>query len=162
VEDRRARVWTLSLVRKLTIREIGEVVGVSKRTVDRDLATVRKRVHEKLKQSGKLESAVLDAAAEIIEETNAVARQAWAEMMEAPKGSPARGRFLRIILTTLEDRVKLLQSLGVVKRVPEEVLIGGLEIERRLAQLTDEQANAALDFLDELLQPAERRDQGDP
>lgn len=137
----------LAVVRKLTLREVAEVVGIGYRTVDRDLAVIRRRVHNHLKQTGQLESAVLDTAAEIIGETNAVARQAWAELMEAPRGSPVRGRFLRIILTALESRVQLLQSLGVVKKAPEEVLIGKLELERRLHLLTDDQAAAALDFL---------------
>jgi predicted DNA-binding protein (UPF0251 family) len=151
VDERRQRVWALSHVRQLTIREIGSVMGVAHRTVCRDLAAVRKRVHEHLRRTGKLEEAVLDAAAGIIETTNAVARQAWADLMDAPKGASSRGRFLRIVLSAKVEQIKLLQSLGVVKRVPEEVIIGGMELERQLQQLTDDQAEEALRYFGGLI-----------
>lgn len=147
VEERRARVWMLALVRKLTIGEIAQVVDVARRTIHRDLQVVRKRVHEHLRKAGQLEEAVLEAGAEIRETTNSISRQAWADLMEAPKGSPARGRFLRVILSALVEQVKLMQSLGIVKRVPEEVLIGDVGIERHLQQLSDEEAAAAIEFL---------------
>jgi len=147
VDERRRRVWMLALVRKLTVREIAQVVGVGRRTIGRDLVAVRKRVHEHLRKAGQLEEAVLEAGAEIRETTNAISRQAWADLMEAPKGSPARGRFLRVILAALVEQTKLMQSLGIVKRVPEEVLIADIGVERDLQQLSDEEAAVAIDFL---------------
>ena len=142
----------LAVVRKLSLREIAEVVRVGERTVQRDLTMVRQRVHEHLREAGQLEAAVLDAGAEIRETTNAIARQAWADLMEAPKGSPTRGRFLRVVLAALVEQVKLMQSLGIVRRVPEEVLIAdvNLELERHLQQLSPDQTAQAIAFLAQL------------
>jgi hypothetical protein len=100
-----------------------------------------------------MEEAVLQMAAQIIETCAAVARQAWADLMEAPKGSSARSRFLRIILQAVAEEVKLLQSLGVMMRVPEEVVIGGMELEQRLHRLSDEDAAAAIALLDQICPP---------
>jgi len=155
LEERRTRVWMLALVRKLSVREIAQVVGVGKSTVDRDLLTVRRRTHAVIRATGRMEQAVLQMAAQIIETCDAVARQAWADLMEAPKGSSTRARFLRIILGAVAEQVKLLQSLGVMKRVPEEVVIGGFELEQRLQRLSDEDAAAAIALLDQICPPIE-------
>jgi len=149
-DDRRRRVWALAVARKLTSAEIAEVVGVARRTVERDLALVRRRVRGHLRRESRLEEAILEAAAQVQATSAEVARHAWQEFLQAPKGSPARARFLRIVLTCQDDMVRILQSLGIIKRAPDELLVGGLEVERGLRQLTDQQAQEALDFLERM------------
>jgi len=157
-DDRRRRIWALAVARKLSSAEIAEVVGVCKRTVERDLAVVRRRVRDHLRREGRLEEAIFEAATQVQATSTEVTRHAWQEFLQAPKGSLARARFLRIVLTSQDDLVRILQSLGIIKRVPDEVLVGGLEIERRLSQLTDQQAQEALDFLDGILGASEPHD----
>ena len=101
-------------------------------------------------RESRLEEAILEAASQVQTTSTEVARHAWQEFLQAPKGSLARARFLRIVLTCQDDLVRILQSLGVIKRAPDEVLVGGLEVERGLRQLTDEQAQEALDFLERI------------
>ncbi len=137
---RQRRVWHLHVVRKLTIDEVAQALAVSVATVSRDLAAVRRRGRALLRRAQQAEDAVLDAGLEACAELDAATRQAWADCLAAPEGSPARARFLNIVLKSIEQRVKILQSLGLVERVPEEVLIGDLDISR----LSDAEARAVL------------------
>ncbi len=50
---------------------------------------------------------------------------------------------LNIVLKSIEQRVKILQSFGLMERVPEEVLLGGLDLRR----LSDSEAESALALL---------------
>ena len=120
-DERRHRIWALAVARKLTSAEIAQVVGVAKRTVERDLAVVRRRVQGHLRREGRLEEAVLEAAAQVQTTSAEVTRHAWQEFLQAPKGSPSRARFLRTVLDAQNDQVHLLQSLGIVRRVPDEL-----------------------------------------
>lgn len=129
VDLRRLRVWELAYVRKLTDREIAQVVGVSRATVARDISEVRKRVHKDLRDSKKLEHGVLEAGAELRAEITAVIRQAWTDCMAAAAGSSARARFLNVVLKAGTDRVKLMQSLGLMEKIPEEWIIGEIDLE---------------------------------
>jgi hypothetical protein len=143
IAERQRQVWHLKVVRKLHVAEIAPLVGVSERQVERDLAAVRKRARTLLRRAQESEQAVLDAGLEACAEFDAATRQAWADCLAAPEGSPARARFLNIVLKSIEQRVKILQSLGLMERVPEEVLLGDLDLRR----LSDSEAESALAFL---------------
>jgi len=88
-----------------------------------------------------------------METCSAVMRQSWADLMEAPKGSVARARFLNIVLTTLRDQVKLLQSIGMMRHMPEEVVITEGDLDQRLQRLSNEDAAAAIALLDQICPP---------
>jgi hypothetical protein len=143
IAERQRRVWHLRVVRKLHVAEIAPLVGVSERQVERDLAVVRRRARSLLRRAQEAEESVLDAGLEACAELDAATRQAWADCLAAPEGSPARARFLNIVLKSIEQRVKILQSLGLMEKVPEEVLFGELD----LHQLSDGEARSALAFL---------------
>ncbi len=143
IAERQRDIWKLHIVRKLTIPEIAGVVGISVAQVSRDLAAVRRRGHSLLKRTQAAEDAVLDAGLEACTELDAIVRQAWADCMAAPEGSATRARFLNVVLKSIEQRVKILQSLGLMEKVPEEVLLSGID----LRQLSDAEAESALAFL---------------
>ena len=143
IAKRQQRVWHLRVVRKLEVAEISELVGISETTIKRDLAAVRTRSRNLLRKTQESQAAVLDAGLEACSELDAATRQAWAECLAAPEGSPARAKFLNIVLKTIEQRVKIMQSLGLLDKVPEEVLIGDLDLRR----LSDAEAESALAFL---------------
>lgn len=140
IAERQRQVWHLRVVRKLHVAEIASLVAVSERQVERDLAAVRRRARSLLRRAREAEEAVLDAGLEACTELDAATRQAWADCLAAPEGSPARARFLNIVLKSIEQRVKILQSLGLMEKVPEEVLIGDLDLSR----LSDAEARAVL------------------
>ncbi len=103
-----------------------------------------------LRREGRLEEAVLEAAAQVQATSTEVARHAWQEFLQAPKGSPARARFLRTVLDLQADQIRLLQSLGIVRRVPDELVIDnpGILMEREMRKLSPAQAQEAIDFLE--------------
>jgi len=64
-------------------------------------------------------------------------------------GNAPEARSLNIVLKSIEQRVKILQSLGLMEKVPEEVLLGDLV----LRQASDSEAESALAFLRALQDP---------
>lgn len=143
IAKRQREVWHMRVVRKLELSEIAELVGVSEATVKRDLAAARTRGRNLLRKAREAQAAVLDAGLDACAEFDAATRQAWADCLAAPEGSPARAKFLNIVLKSIEQRVKILQSLGLMEKVPEEVLLGDLDLRR----LSDREAESALAFL---------------
>jgi len=141
--NRQRQAWHMRVVRKLEVSEVAELLGVSETTVKRDLAAVRARGRSLLRKAQEAQVGVLDAGLEACAEFDAATRQAWADCLAAPEGSPARARFLNIVLKSIEQRVKILQSLGLMEKVPEEVLLGDLDLRR----LSDCEAESALAFL---------------
>jgi|GEM_PF-1893792 len=126
IARRQRRVWHLHVVRKLTLDEISQAMAVSVATVARDLAAVRKRTRGLLRRKEKLEESVLDAGSEVLEEISAVIRQAWTDCLAAPEGTNTRARYLKVLLEAVAERVKIMQSLGLLDKVPEEVLLGDM------------------------------------
>jgi hypothetical protein len=143
IAERQRDIWKLHVVRKLTISEIAGIVGISVPQVSRDLGAVRRRGHTLLKRTQAAEDAVFDAGLEACTEFDAITRQAWSDCMAAPEGSATRARFLNVVLKSIEQRVKILQSLGLMEKVPEEVLLGGID----LRQLSDSEVESALAFI---------------
>jgi len=124
IEERRWLAWQLRVVRKSRIAAIAEALEVSVRTVALDLAAMRRVRVDHFRQAEKAKSGALDAGIEVIEECDAACRQAWTDLLAADEGSATRARFLRVLLDAITQRVKILQSLGMLKRVPDELLVG--------------------------------------
>ena len=120
---RALRAWQLWIVRGLSQRDIATVLGISLRQVIRDLATMRIRSGAELSRDADALSRMQRYAAEVNEQLQAVNRQAWTDLMQAAPGSPARVGFLNVIATVAKDRIKVLQSLGMVPTEPDEVLV---------------------------------------
>lgn len=116
--------WQLRVVRKSRIAAIAEALEVSERTIVADLAAMRRVRVDHLRRAEEAESAALDAGIEVIDECDAACRQGWTDLLAAPEGSATRAKFLKVLLDAITQRVKILQSLGMLKRVPEELLVG--------------------------------------
>ena len=143
IARRQERVWHLRVVRKLTEDEISQIMNISPRTVSRDLAAMRVRGHAAIARSASSEKAVIEAGLQTASELDAIVRQAWTDCLAAPEGSIARTGFLNLVLKATAERLRILQSLGLMKKAPEEVLLGDLD----LRQLSDTEAQTALNFL---------------
>jgi predicted DNA-binding protein (UPF0251 family) len=143
IARRQERVWHLRVVRKLTEHEVGQLMSISRRTITRDLAAMRARGQSAVALSAASEKAVVDAGLQAASELDAIVRQAWTDCMAAPDGSLARVGYLNLVLKSIGERLRILQSLGLMKKVPEEVLLGDLD----LRQLSDSEAESALTFL---------------
>ena len=124
IEERRWLAWQMRVVRKFRIAGIATALEVSERTVALDLAAMRRVRVDHLRQAEKAKSGALDAGIEVIEECDAACRQAWTDLLAADEGSATRAKFLRVLLDAITQRVKILQSLGMLKRVPDELLVG--------------------------------------
>jgi len=142
IARRQERVWHLHVVRKLTEYEICRTMSVSRRTVTRDLAAMRARGQSAVARSAGSEKAVVDAGLQAASELDAIVRQAWMDCMAAPEGSLRRVGYLNVVLKSIGERLAIMQSLGLMTKVPEEVLIGA----RDPSQLTDDQLAAAVAF----------------
>jgi predicted DNA-binding protein (UPF0251 family) len=148
IARRQERVWHLHVVRKLTEHEIGQIMNISRSTVARDLATMRRRGYTAVARSAASEKAVIEAGLQTASELDAVVRQAWTDCLAAPEGSLARVGYLNLILKATAERLRILQSLGLMKKAPEELLLGDLD----LRQLSDAELQTALNFLRSLPQ----------
>ena len=123
IRERRLKVWRLRVVQKLTLAEIASAVGVSHGTVENDLAVARKTRTDHVLRAQAAHEASLQAGIEVIEECDAISRQAWSDLMAAPRGSATRAKFMTVLLTALQRRNEILQSLGMLDRAAEEVIV---------------------------------------
>jgi hypothetical protein len=126
IAERRRKVWQLHVVAKLSLPEVAQHVGASERTIRVDLHETRKGLRHLLREARGAEEAVLDQGIDTASEIDAVIRQAWSDLAKAPEGSPVRARFLNVALKALIEKVKVLQSLGLLDKVPDEVIYGSI------------------------------------
>lgn len=121
IAERRRIVFHLNAVRGLSAGEIAEVVGVGKRTVERDLAWARRRAMDELRQRAETAEAITDLAVDIDAALGAVAREAWASVAASDARSPQHVRALNTALAAVARRAEVLQSLGLLKKMPEQL-----------------------------------------
>jgi len=136
----------MRIVQKLRVASIAGALEVSERTVEMDLAAMRRLRTDHFRRSREAAEQALAAAVEVVEECDALCRQAWADLVQATPGSATRAKFLGVALSAMAQRIKILQSLGMLERAPEEVLVGDAD----LRQLTDDEARRVLELLDSL------------
>jgi len=143
IKERRLKVWRLRVVQKLTLEEIAAAVGVSHGTVENDLAVMRRARTDHLRRAQAAHEAALQAATEVVEECEAISRQAWTDLLAAPRGSATRARFLAVLLNAVQQRNEILQSLGMLEKAPEEIVLTGGGIR----SITDQEAEQILMML---------------
>jgi hypothetical protein len=85
---------------------------------------------------------VLHLAAEMWAQLSSVLREAWVSVQAAGTDSPVRVRALNTVRATVKDMADILQSLGLLPKAPEEVLISAKDP----GQLNDVQLEAAVAF----------------
>jgi len=144
IAQRRRTVFHLNAVRGLSAGEIGEVVGVGRRTVERDLAWARRRAMDELRQRAETAEAITDLAVDIDAALGAVAREAWASVAASDARSPQRVRALNTALAAVARRAEVLQSLGLLKKLPE-----ALDVSFDPLGMSDEEVRDELRKLDE-------------
>jgi hypothetical protein len=143
VAERRRRVWELRLVRKLPIAQIADALGVDEKTIDRDLAEVQQQSSTLFMAALEDEAAPLLHGMVVCEELDALLRQAWSDIVSAAPGSSERSRFLTVVLAAIQARAKILQSLGLLQKVAEDVLVHRGD---PVSALTDAELDDAIAF----------------
>ena len=145
IRERRLKVWRLRVVQKLTLAEIASAVGVTHGTVENDLTVMRKTRTDHFRRSQAAQEGALNAGIEVIEECDAISRQAWSDLLAAPRGSATRAKFMTVLLNALQRRNEILQSLGMLDRAAEEVILDSsirdltdVEIDKLIAMLKAE------------------------
>lgn len=121
IAERRRMVFHLHAVRGLSAAEIAQVVGVGKRTVERDLQAARQRAMEELRQRAETAESVTELALDIDAALAAIAREAWTSVAASDASSPQHVRALNTALAAVARRAEVLQSLGLLKKVPEQL-----------------------------------------
>lgn len=154
IEERRWKVWRLRVVHKLDISEIVKQVKVARSTVEADLAVMRQSRREHIRLAVKEQNAALDATIEVIEECEAARRQAWSDLLATEAGG-GRAKFLSILLSAISKEIEIRQSLGLLDRAAEELIVRDTEMLREVLDLfrefvNPEQWDAALARLDEI------------
>ncbi len=141
IAARQERAWHLVVVRRLSEREAAEILGIHEKTLRSDLKAMRAR-GAKVISNLAAEGNVLQLAAEMWAQLSSVLREAWVSVQAAETASPVRVRALNTVRATVKDMADLLQSLGLLPKAPEEVLIGAKDP----GQLNDAQLEAAVAF----------------
>ena len=142
IAERRGRAFHLSAVRGLSALEIAEVLGVSTRTVERDLRSARQRAMAELQQRAETAESVTDLALDIDAALAAISREAWSSVAASDAKSPQHVRALNTALAAVWRRAEVLQSLGLLKKMPDE-----LSLSFDPLALTDEEAEHELKAL---------------
>ena len=140
IEERRWKVWRMRVVHQLDISEIVNQVKVARSTVELDLAEMRKHRRDHIKQAVAEQSAALDASIEVIEQCRAVQRQAWADLLAEAKGTTIRARLMSVLLQAIGREIEIRQSLGLLDRAAEEVIVS----DGSIRDLTDEETDKLL------------------
>ncbi len=141
IRERQERAWHLVVVRKLSEREAAQVLSVDERTIRRDLIAMRTRGAKALSELTTQRS-VLHMATELYAQLGAVLREAWVSVQAAQEDSPVRVRALNTVRATVKDMADILQSLGLLPKAPEEVMLSAKDP----GQLSDAQLEAAVAF----------------
>lgn len=141
--ERRRHALHLQAVRRLTISEIAQVLGVPPRTVKRDLRAARRQARAQLEQQAETAERVSDLAHDIDATYQAALREAWAAYHASPEHSQARLRALNTVLAATEKRAEHLRALGLLKQVPES-----LALALSMFGLTDEELGARIKQLE--------------
>jgi len=141
IAARQERAWHLVIVRRLSENEAAQILGVNEKTVRRDLAAMHAR-GAKVLASMATQRNVLHLAAEMWAQLSSVLREAWVSVQAARDSSPVRVRALNTVRATVKDMADILQSLGLLPKAPEEVLISAKDP----GQLNDTQLEAAVAF----------------
>ena len=142
IAERRRRAFHLSAVRGLSAPEIAEVLGASTRTVERDLGAARQRAMAALQKRAETAESVTDLALDIDAALAAISREAWSSVAASDAKSPQHVRALNTALAAVWRRAAVLQSLGLLKKMPDE-----LSLSFDPLALTDEEAEHELDAL---------------
>jgi hypothetical protein len=121
--ERRRQALYLSAVRGLVTAEIATFLGVSERTVERDLRQARQAAMAELQRRAETAELVTDLAVDIDASLSAVARESWAAVAATDAKSPQHTRALNTALAAISRRAEVLQSLGLLKRSPEAVAL---------------------------------------
>jgi transposase len=139
--ERQERAWHLVVVRRLSEREAAEILGIHEKTLRNDLKAMRAR-GAKVISNLATQRNVLQLAAEMWAQLSSVLREAWVSVQAAEPASPVRVRALNTVRATVRDMADVLQSLGLLPKAPEEVLISAKDP----GQLNDTQLEAAVAF----------------
>ena len=116
--ERRRRVMFLKAVQNLSAAEISEVLSVSTRTVQRDLAAAREQAVLELRTQAEAAESITSLATDIDAALAAISREAWVAVISADPNSPQRVRALQIALAAIVRRAEVLRSLGLLTKEP--------------------------------------------
>ena len=140
IVDRRKKVMRLRFVKRWPIDQIAQVLDVSPRTVDRDIKAIVE--HNNIAARDELSQPVERTLWEATENYHERQMLRWQEFSNA-KDPGVKNRILRDIQADDEQHYKLLQSLGVVERVPDQAVLTTESWEERVRRLRSEREAVA-------------------
>lgn len=138
--DRRKKVMRLRFVKRWPIDQIAQVLDVSTRTIERDIKAIVE--HNNIVARDELSQPVERTLWEATENYYERQMLRWQEFANA-KDPGIKNRILRDIQADDEQHYKLLQSLGVVERVPDQAVVTTESWEERVRRLRSEREAVA-------------------
>jgi hypothetical protein len=146
---RQTTAWDMRIIHGISPEQIAQALGISQRTVRNDLAQMRRRAAADLKKTyGDAKEAAVEVLILTEKHQLTIISSAWADYQKAAPGSSARARFLRIVQVAITERVNYLQSLAVLPKTADEIILTEADLERRISRLSDEELESALAFLE--------------
>lgn len=120
VHDRRVKVMRLRWVQGFTVDQICQALNQAERTIYRDLKAVRtKNEKEREKDGLKLKTDTVVARLEMAHSERQ--RNRWQEYHNSKSNPGLQRRLLNDITDDEEKHLKMLQSLGVIDKIPDKI-----------------------------------------
>ncbi len=138
LKKRRSQVKKM-LVRGVTQEKMAEQLDVTRRTVARDVKHIKEEIKDKIKEEP-IEEVLTDLEATL----DILKQEYWKIYHDKEATNSVKLRALKSINESVENRIKLLQKLGVVREEPDK-----LEIKEGYEEKLRETYNDLLEDLDE-------------
>lgn len=120
IRNRRRFIQRLYL-RKLSIEEIAEKVGVDEKTVDRDLAVIREECNKLLRSSLEFREKIQDVVQEYLLATDEVIREFWINYHSKETPVRIKVNILKNVMDTYNNKLESMQKLGLVPTQPIKI-----------------------------------------
>ncbi|MDI3548144.1 MAG: hypothetical protein PWR10_1796 [Halanaerobiales bacterium] len=133
--ERRKKVMRLRFVKRWPIDQIAQVLDVSKRTIERDIQAIAE--YGQAKGQDIMKQPLEKTVWEIVENHHERQMLRWQEYANA-KDPRVKASILNDIGAEEEKHYKLLQSLGVVYKAPEQAVVTTETWEDRIRRLRAE------------------------
>ncbi|HKO16722.1 MAG TPA: HTH domain-containing protein [Gemmatimonadaceae bacterium] len=116
--DQRRQLVRDLLPQHLSARKMAQALGCTQRTIERDIAAVRRQLQAEIAVSS-----VLDIAAKIVASTEAIDRTLWSIVADRTASPQARVAGAAVLIKNRDSWVRGLQSLGITFKAPERIQV---------------------------------------
>lgn len=139
--DRRRVVFQLRQMGH-TAKQIAGTLGVSERSILRDLTRIRQEVTASLQPQE-----ILDLVVDTILQYDTLSQEAFRDFWTAKPGSSQRGRAMRMVLRAVTSKFKFMEKMGLLPKGPIRMEDSSIRDHPAIAHLTPEERQRVADGL---------------